>query len=88
MIQKARFFDQYSRLMNERQLKVVQRMFKAGYSGFKGGLSADNYIRIARTSASTATRDLKDLVNKSILVKSGELKSTRYSLNLKFKNEV
>ena len=88
LIQKARFFDQYSRLMNERQLKVVQRMFKAGYSGFKGGLSADNYIRIARTSASTATRDLKDLVNKSILVKSGELKSTRYSLNLKFKNEV
>nr|WP_288934831.1 Fic family protein [uncultured Allomuricauda sp.] len=86
LIQKARFFDHNSSLMNERQLKVVQRMFKAGYSGFKGGLSADNYIRIARTSASTATRDLKDLVNKSILVKTGELKSTRYSLNLELKN--
>lgn len=88
LIQKAKFFDHNSSLMNERQLKVVQRMFKAGYSGFKGGLSADNYIRIARTSASTATRDLKDLVNKSILVKTGELKSTRYTLNLEFKNVV
>ncbi|MBR9853222.1 MAG: DUF4172 domain-containing protein, partial [Algicola sp.] len=65
-------------------LKVVQRMFKAGYKGFKGGLSAENYIRIAQTSASTATRDLKDLVDKLVLLKTGELKSTRYSLNLTF----
>lgn len=85
LIQKARFFDHNATLMNERQHKVVQRMFKAGYEGFKGGLSADNYIRIAKTSASTATRDLKDLVNKSILVKKGELKNTRYTLNLELR---
>ncbi|MEO9512149.1 MAG: Fic family protein [Flavobacteriaceae bacterium] len=82
LIQKARFFDRFSPLMSDRQLKVVQRMFKAGHTGFKGGLSADNYISIARTSASTATRDLKDLADKSILIKTGELKGTRYLLNL------
>lgn len=82
LIKKAKFFDRFSSMMNERQTKVVKRLFKAGHQGFKGGLSAENYIRIARTSASTATRDLKDLVDKTILKKTGELKSTRYYLNL------
>ena len=45
-------------------------------------LSADNYIRIAKTSASTATRDLKDLVEKGTLTRTGELKHTRYHLNM------
>ena len=56
--------------------------FKEGLSGFKGGLSADNYITITKTSASTATRDLQDLVAKGALTRMGELKSTRYHLNL------
>jgi len=83
LIGKAKFFDRFSPLMNERQTQVVKRIFKEGHHGFKGGLSADNYVRIAKTSASTATRDLKDLVDKGILTKIGELKSTRYYLNLK-----
>jgi len=83
LIAKAKFFDRFSPLMNERQTQVVKRIFKEGHRGFKGGLSADNYVRIAKTSASTATRDLKDLVDKGILTKKGELKSTRYYSNLK-----
>ncbi|MDG1729182.1 MAG: Fic family protein [Algibacter sp.] len=83
LIEKAKFFDRYNTLMNERQLKVVTRIFDAGHQGFDGGLSADNYTKIAKTSASTATRDLKDMVDKKIFVKTGELKSTRYWLNIK-----
>lgn len=83
LIEKAKFFDRFSALMNDRQLKVIKRLFDAGHTGFIGGLSAENYTRIAKTSASTATRDLKDMVDKSILLKTGELKSTRYSLNIK-----
>lgn len=83
LIEKTKFFDRFSSQINERQLKVVQRLFEAGYTGFKGGLSADNYKKIAKTSASTATRDLQDLIEKQILVKTGTLKSTRYSLNIK-----
>lgn len=82
LIKKAKFFDRFNLIMNERQTRVVKRLFKEGHNGFKGGLSALNYIRIAKTSASTATRDLKDLANKNILIKTGELKSTRYHLNL------
>lgn len=83
LINKAKFFDRFASKMNERQTRVVKRLFKEGHHGFRGGLSAENYTRIAKTSASTATRDLKDLVNKDILTKTGELKSTRYYLNLK-----
>lgn len=83
LIEKAKFFDRFSEELNDRQLKVVHRLFKIGHAGFKGGLSADNYQKIAGTSASTATRDLADLVQKSIFLKTGDLKSSRYSLNIK-----
>lgn len=82
LIQKAKFFDRFAPLMNERQTRVVKRLFKEGYHGFKGGLSAENYTKIAKTSASTATRDLKDLTDKQILLKTGTLKSTRYQLHI------
>lgn len=83
IIEKTKFFDQYASEINERQSKVIQRLFDAGHSGFIGGLSADNYTEIAKTSASTATRDLADLVRKNIFIKTGQLKGTRYALNIK-----
>jgi Fic family protein len=57
-------------------------MFAEGLGGFKGGLSAENYIAITKTSRATTTRDLIDLVQKGALVKTGELRHTRYWLNL------
>lgn len=83
IIEKAKFFDRFANQMNDRQLKVAQRLFDAGPQGFVGGLSAENYTRIAKTSASTATRDLKDMLDKGMLVKTGALKGTRYWLNVK-----
>lgn len=58
-------------------------MFKEGPDGFKGGLSAENYIAITDTSRATATRDLQDLVQKGALTRRGQLRHTRYALNLK-----
>jgi Fic family protein len=55
-------------------------MLREGTQKFKGSLSAKNYISIAQTSASTATRDLKDLVQKGILLQTGSLKAARYWL--------
>ena len=79
---KARFYERLRGALNERQDKVVARMFREGIDGFKGGLSAENYITITRTSPATATRDLQDLVSKGALVRTGELRHTRYSLKL------
>jgi Fic family protein len=79
---KAKFYERMRGQMNDRQDKVIARMFREGIDGFKGGLSAENYITITRTSRATATRDLQDLVSRGALTKSGELKHTRYYLNL------
>ncbi len=81
-IAKARFFDKYKELLNKRQAKVIQRVFKEGLKGFAGGLSAKNYRSITGTSEATTTRDLSNLVEKGVLIKTGQLKSTRYFLNL------
>jgi Fic family protein len=82
LIEKSKMLTTLSGEINPRQMKVLLRMFEEGPSGFKGGLSADNYISITKTSRATATRDLSDLVEKGALVKTGELRHTRYSLNL------
>lgn len=66
--------------INERQEKVLLRIFKEGIKGFKGGLSAENYMAITKTSRATATRDLTDLVEKRALIKKGQLRYTRYWL--------
>lgn len=81
-IGKARFYEAFGDSLNERQQKVVARMFKEGIAGFKGGLSAENYISITGASRSTATRDLQELSALGALLREGERKHTRYRLNL------
>lgn len=68
--------------INSRQEKVLLSMFAEGPKGFQGGLSAEKYIAITKTARATATRDLIDLVQKGALIKTGDLRYTRYWLNL------
>lgn len=79
-IAKAKFYDAFRPRLNPRQAKVVERMFREGPDGFKGGLSAENYIAITGTSRATTTRDLQDLVEMGALTRTGERRHTRYSL--------
>ena len=81
-IAKAKLYERLRGQLNERQEKVIARMFREGIDGFKGGLSAEKYISIAKTSRATATRDLQDLVENGALTKTGELRHTRYHLNI------
>jgi Fic family protein len=83
LIEKAKLLLKLSGKLNHRQEKVLLRMFDEGLEGFKGGLSADNYIKITKTSRATSTRDLADLVKTGALLKTGELRYTRYWLNIK-----
>lgn len=82
LIEKAKFYDRARGQINARQERVIERMFREGPEGFKGGLSAANYISITSAARATATRDLQDLVEKRILTVTGTLKSTRYHLAL------
>jgi Fic family protein len=86
-VAKAKFYEKFRDQLNERQAKVIARMFKEGIDGFEGGLSADNYISISKTSRATATRDLQDLVEKGALAKIGELRHTRYFLKINERSE-
>jgi Fic family protein len=82
LIAKIRLYDRLRGQLNERQDKVIVRMFREGLEGFEGGLSAENYISITGTSRATATRDLQDLVEKGALMRTGERRHTRYWLNI------
>jgi Fic family protein len=81
-VAKAKLYEKLRGKLNERQDKVLARMFHEGIDGFKGGLSAENYISIAKTSRATATRDLQQLVSIGALTRTGELRHTRYHLNM------
>jgi Fic family protein len=81
-VAKAKFYASLRGQMNTRQEKVIGRMFREGIDGFKGGLSAENYIAVTQTSRATATRDLQNLVEQGALTRTGELRHTRYYLNL------
>jgi Fic family protein len=81
--EKTRFWARISNVqLNERQRKALQRMLDAGKDGFEGGMSAEKYGRLTSISKATATRDLSDLLHAGVLVTTGQLKSTRYWLNI------
>ena len=82
LIEKGKFYRRFDANLNERQKKVVARIFREGIDGFKGGLSAENYISITGTSRQTASRDLAGMVELKAMIKTGERKGTRYYLNI------
>jgi Fic family protein len=82
LLEKTRFHDRFRGRLNPRQEKAIARMFREGLEGFKGGLSAANYITITDTSRATATRDLQELVALGAMGQTGTLRSTRYHLIL------
>lgn len=82
LIEKTKIYDRVRGQLNERQERVLARLFKEGPDGFKGGLSAGNYITITGAARATATRDLLHMVELGILTVTGSLKSTRYWLNI------
>jgi len=82
-LDKSRFWAQHaSTELNARQRKVVQRLLDDGDGGFLGGLNAEKYIKITRTSKATATRDLTSLVNEGLLFTRGQGKALRYFVNV------
>jgi Fic family protein len=82
LLAKAKFHDRFRDRLNARQTQVIARMFREGLDGFKGGLSAANYITITGAPRATTTRDLQELVAMGALTQTGALKSTRYRLNI------
>lgn len=75
---KAKLWDVANRAaVNERQRKVINRLLE----DFQGNLTTSKYAKIAKTSADTALRDIRDLVARRILIQNpGGGRSTSYRL--------
>jgi Fic family protein len=80
VLRKAKFFQRFETELNERQLKIVRRMFEAGPDGFTGGMSARKYVALTGASKATATRDLQHLAQLGAFVPLGGGRSIRYEL--------
>jgi len=82
-LEKTRFWDEYGEVgFNKRQVKAINRMFKAGPASFEGGMTARKYINLTGASRATATRDLRDLLDKGALKVEGRGRSVSYALEL------
>ena len=77
-IRKVKFWNEHQNLdINERQRKVLNMLL----NGFEGKLNSSKWYKINHCSQDTATRDLNDLVAKSILRRSNEGgRNTSYEL--------
>jgi len=87
VLKKARYWQTHAQTpLTERQIKILNRLLDAGVGTeyaeeFENGINASKYLAIAKVSKATATRELKELVEKSCLKKlPGGGRSTRYTL--------
>ena len=79
-LNKTKFLDKHKGNLNERQLKVILKIFDFGIEGFEGDITAKKYISITKSSRATATRDLQDLVEKNILSQKGAGRNVKYMI--------
>ncbi len=77
-IHKAEFWDKHKEtVLNSRQRLMLNKLL----DGFEGKLKSSKWAKITKCSADTSLRDIKDLIEKDILIKeeSGG-RSTNYEL--------
>jgi Fic family protein len=85
--EKTNFWDRHrDKELNSRQIKVLNKILDMGSKNFEGGLTKRKYVAIAKTSTSTATNDLKQLVDLGCIKQTPETtgKSTSYFVNILF----
>ena len=78
VLQKGKFWESVATIpLNERQRSVLNRLL----DGFEGKLTSTKWAKLAKCSQDTASRDIKDLIERGILIKdSAGGRSTSYSI--------
>lgn len=84
VLMKATFWQRHATtVLNERQIKVLNRLLDTAGEEFEQGINARKYQSLAKVSKATATRDLAELLEKGCLSKlPGGGRSTRYTVLL------
>jgi len=82
VLTKSRFWAEHAQtILNERQVKVLNKLLDTGVDNFEGGMTARKYASITSVSKATATRELADLLAKNCLEKlPGGGRSTSYGV--------
>lgn len=81
VLAKTRFYETYGDQLNDRQARMILRVFAEGRKGFEGGITTKKYEAITKCPNRTASRDLSDLVAKGIIIPlPGGGRTTRYEL--------
>ena len=62
------------------QRKAMARLLEAEPEGFAGGMSTEKYVNLTGASRATAYRELTQLAELGLLVKTGQGRGTRYAL--------
>lgn len=81
VLAKMRFYEAYGDQLNDRQAKMVSRVFAEGRKGFEGGITTRKHDVITKCSNRTTSRDLSDLVAKGVIIPPpGGGRTPRYAL--------
>ena len=68
VVNKTKFWDRARELnLNKKQTKVLNKLLDTGQGNFEGGLTNKKYRAIAGTTQLTASRHIKELVDKGLL---------------------
>ncbi len=63
LIQKTKFWDTHRKqALNERQIKVLNKILDMGSENFEGGLNTKKYMALTKVSKATAIRDISELL--------------------------
>ena len=85
LIQKTKFWDRHRESnLNERQIKVLNKILDVGNDKFEGGINTKKYTSIVKKSKATVVRDIQELVAKGCLeqIEGTSGRNIRYRIKL------
>ncbi len=85
VIQKTKFWDTYrQKPLNQRQIKVINKILDMGAENFEGGINTKKYISLTKVSKATAVRDITQLVEFGCIkqIKGTKGRNIRYEVQV------
>lgn len=85
LIEKTKFWDRHRHShLNERQIKVLNKILDTGSENFEGGINTKKYTSIVKKSKATVVRDIQELVTKGCIeqIEGTSGRNTRYRVKL------
>ncbi len=87
--EKTNFWDKHrNKELNHRQIKVLNKILDIGSKNFEGGLTKKKYVAMTKASTTTATNDLKQLLQLGCIKQTAGTigRGTSYYVDTNFSN--